>query len=78
MQPSSTRRSVSPVDSPFTPDQLTWLHLIRDHIASSLSIDPDDFDYSPFAQRGGLGRAHQLFGEQLPKLLEELNETLAA
>lgn len=22
--------------------------------------------------------AHQLFGEQLPKLLEELNETLAA
>ena len=27
---------------------------------------------------GGLGKAHQLFGEQLPKLLEELNEVLAA
>ncbi len=38
----------------------------------------DDFGYAPFAQRGGLGRAHQLFGEQLPQLLEELNETLAA
>lgn len=28
--------------------------------------------------RGGLGKAHQLFGEQLPKLLDELNEVLAA
>lgn len=62
----------------FRPDQLSWLRLIADHIATSLSIDPDDFGYSPFAQRGGLGKAHQLFGEQLPKLLEELNETLAA
>lgn len=39
---------------------------------------PDDFDYAPFSQRGGLGKAHQLFGEQLPKLLDELNEVLAA
>lgn len=41
-----------------------------------------------FAQRGGLGKAHQLFGGQLPKLpvrhslggggLDELNEVLAA
>jgi len=27
---------------------------------------------------GSLGKAHQLFGEQLPKLLDELNEVLAA
>ena len=33
---------------------------------------------APFNQRGGLGKAHQLFGEQLPKLLNELNEALAA
>jgi len=25
-----------------------------------------------------VGKAHQLFGEQLPKLLDELNEALAA
>ena len=62
----------------FTAEQLAWLHLIRDHIATSLSIEPDDFDYAPFSQRGGLGRAHQLFGDQLPKLLDELNEVLAA
>ena len=62
----------------FTPEQLAWLGLIRDHIATSLSIDPEDFAYTPFGERGGLGKAHQLFGEQLPKLLDELNTTLAA
>ena len=62
----------------FTPDQLSWLRLIRDHIATSLSIEPEDLDLSPFNQRGGLGKAHQLFGERLPKLLDELNEVLAA
>jgi type I restriction enzyme R subunit len=62
----------------FTPEQMAWLNLIREHIATSLSIEPDDFDYAPFSQQGGLGKAHQLFGEQLPKLLEELNEVLAA
>lgn len=34
--------------------------------------------YSPFSQRGGLGKAHQLFGSELPGLLDELNEALAA
>ena len=53
-------------------------NLIRDHIATAIRIEPDDFNYAPFTQRGGLGRAHQLFGAQLPQLLEELNETLAA
>ena len=62
----------------FTPEQLDWLNLIRDHIATSLSIDPEDLELSPFNQRGGLGKAHQLFGEQLPDLLDELNEVLAA
>ena len=62
----------------FTADQLAWLNLIRDHIATSLSIDPEDFEFAPFNQRGGLGKAHQLFGEQLPQLLDELNQVLAA
>ena len=62
----------------FAPEKLAWLGLIRDHIATSLSIEPDDFEYAPFSQRSGLGKAHQLFDEQLPKLLGELNEVLAA
>jgi len=62
----------------FTDEQVAWLSLIRDHIATSLSIEADDLDLSPFNQRGGLGKAHQLFGERLPALLNELNEALAA
>jgi type I restriction enzyme, R subunit len=62
----------------FTTEQRAWLQLMRDHIATSLSIEPDDFDYSPFTQRGGLGKAHQLFGAELNQLLGELNEVLAA
>ena len=62
----------------FSGEQLAWLNLIRDHIATAISIEPDDLELSPFNQRGGLGKAHQLFGEQLPKLLDELNAVLAA
>jgi type I restriction enzyme, R subunit len=62
----------------FTPEQLAWLKLIRDHVATSLSIEPDDLDLSPFHQQGGLGKAHQLFGDQLPLLLDELNTVLSA
>jgi len=62
----------------FNAEQLAWLNLIRDHIATAISIEPEDLELSPFSQRGGLGKAHQLFGEQLPSLLDELNEVLAA
>lgn len=65
-------------DVMFNPEQRAWLELIRDHIATAISIEPEDFNYAPFSQRGGLGKAHQLFGDELPKLLEELNEALAA
>jgi type I restriction enzyme, R subunit len=43
-----------------------------------LERPPKDFELSPVDQRGGQGKAHQLFGEQLPRLLNELNEALAA
>lgn len=62
----------------FTDEQRQWLEAIRDHIATSLAIQVDDFDYVPFAQRGGLGKANQVFGEDLGPLLNEMNEVLAA
>ena len=76
--PASDVHPSSFIFHPLTAEQLSWLHLIRDHIATSLSIELDDLDYTPFNQEGGLGKAHQLFGDHLPKLLEELNEALAA
>jgi len=62
----------------FSSDQRRWLEMIRDHIAANLGIDPSDFDYAPFAQEGGLGKVHQLFGPNLNKIIDELNGTLAA
>ena len=62
----------------FTPEQREWLKMIKDHIASSLSIDMDDFDYTPFAEKGGLVKASQLFGDTLDTILETLNEQLVA
>jgi type I restriction enzyme R subunit len=60
----------------FTPEQLEWLERIRDHVATSLGITVDDFSYTPFVESGGLGRAAQVFGDDLRPLLDELNEAL--
>lgn len=34
--------------------------------------------YASFTQLGGIGKAHDLFGDSLPALLEELKAVLAA
>ena len=62
----------------FTAEQRQWLELIRDHVAAALTIEQDDFESSPFIQRGGLGKAYQLFGDKLTNILQSLNERLAA
>jgi len=76
--PSHSGESRNPPSNSFSEEQMKWLHMIRDHIAANLSIDTDDFDYAPFAGEGGLGKVHQLFGEELPVILDELNQGLAA
>lgn len=62
----------------FNEEQMAWLHMIRDHIASSIHIDRDDLDMSPFDGKGGLGKMYQLFGAKMDQVLDELNEALAA
>ena len=62
----------------FTPGQRKWLDAIKDHIASSLRIEREDFEAVPFNQWGGLGGVYQAFGKDLDAVLAELNERLAA
>ena len=62
----------------FTAEQRQWLDAIRDHIATSLRIEKDDFDETPFSERGGLGRLYEVFGGEMDLVLAELNEVLAA
>ncbi len=61
----------------FTVDQRRWLDAIKDHIAGSLAIEQDDLEEIPFNSIGGLGRAFELFGDQLTGILNELNMRLA-
>ena len=60
----------------FTPEQKEWLTMIKDHIATSLSIGVEDFELAPFYEKGGAARAYQLFGSGLNTTLEELNKVL--
>jgi len=62
----------------FSEEQMEWLRMMKDTIARSIHLDRDDFDLSPFAEKGGLGRLWKLFGERTFPLIEELNETLVA
>jgi len=62
----------------FTEEQMMWLRDIRDHVMRSIHIGKDDFDYVPFASRGGLGKFYQLFGSDYESLLVELNGVLVA
>jgi len=62
----------------FTEEQHAWLKLIRDHIATSFHLDPEDLDYSPFDAQGGIGKMHQLFGDEMNTLIDELNGALVA
>ena len=62
----------------FSPEQLDWLRMIKDHVVSSYHIEIDDLDYTPFDAKGGKGKMHQLFGNQMNEIINELNEVLAA
>lgn len=62
----------------FTPEQVGWLEMMRDHVATSLEMTVEDFDYAPFAEAGGRGKAAQVFGDGLRDVLAELNGVLAA
>lgn len=62
----------------FTKEQMNWLYLIRDHIATSVHLDLEDLDYTPFDSLGGRGKLNQLFGAEMETIIEELNEALVA
>jgi type I restriction enzyme R subunit len=62
----------------FSPEQMNWLTMLKDHIATSLEVGVDDLELAPFHEKGGPVKAYETFGTDLNKLLEELNEVLAA
>jgi len=61
----------------FSEEQMQWLRMIKDHIAGSFHVEVDDLDYTPFDAKGGRGKMHQLFGDEMNEIINELNEVLA-
>jgi type I restriction enzyme, R subunit len=62
----------------FTEEQMQWLRMIKDYVASSFHVEKDDFELDPFNKNGGLGKMWQLFGNKTDDIINELNEVLAA
>jgi type I restriction enzyme R subunit len=62
----------------FTEEQGRWLDKIAEHVATSLAIELEDFQDGWFAQRGSLGKAHDLFGDRLAVIVADLNRVLVA
>jgi type I restriction enzyme R subunit len=62
----------------FTEEQMVWLRMLKDHIATSFTVEINDLNYAPFDSSGGVGRLHQLFGNQFSETLHDLNSSLTA
>jgi type I restriction enzyme, R subunit len=62
----------------FTEEQMAWLRMIKEHIASSFHLEREDLEYAPFDSKGGLGKMWLLFGEKTDEIINELNEELVA
>ncbi len=60
----------------FTKEQIDWLEMIKNHISTSISIGMDDFELSPFHEKGGAVKVYGLFGNELNNILDELSEVL--
>ncbi|HRK28428.1 MAG TPA: type I restriction-modification enzyme R subunit C-terminal domain-containing protein [Chitinophagales bacterium] len=62
----------------FTKDQMDWLYMLKEQIATSVHVEADDLDYTPFDAKGGRGKMWQLFGDEMETIINELNEALAS
>ena len=38
---------------------------MKENIASDMGISTESFEYTPFGEHGGIGRAAQVFGDQI-------------
>lgn len=62
----------------FSKEQMDWLYMLKEQIATSVHIEAVDLDYTPFDAKGGRGKMWQLFGDEMETIINELNEALAA
>lgn len=64
--------------APFTPEQMTWLEMIRDYIAKNASIQVRALEAGLFKKNGGAAKYCRLFGDKWESIINELNYALIA
>ena len=62
----------------FNEEQMNWLRMMKEHIASSFHIEVDDMDRTPFDAHGGRGMMFKIFGYEMNTVISEMNEAMAA
>ena len=62
----------------FNEEQMNWLRMMKEHIATSFHIEVENLDYTPFDAIGGRGMMFQLFGTEMNSIISEMNGALAA
>jgi type I restriction enzyme R subunit len=62
----------------WTSEQMEWLNMIKDQIATSATVEMEDFESAPFHEKGGTLKIIKLFGDNLNNIINELNEALVA
>ena len=60
-----------------TPEQRWWLDRIAEQIGLNLSVEPADFDYGEFFDKGGRVGAMRTLGHAWQDVIGELNTVLA-
>ena len=61
----------------FNEEQMNWLRMMKEHIATSVHIEVEDLDYTPFDAIGGRGKMFQLFGTGMNAVISEMNAAVA-
>ncbi len=60
----------------YTEEEMEWLRMMKDYLASFLEIDMLSFNQPPFVSKGGAAKAYNLFGPDLNRIMYEFNEQL--
>jgi type I restriction enzyme R subunit len=62
-----------------TTEQTAWVQYIKEHLIQNLTLDKEDFDYSPILERhGGWGRFRKVFNEEAETIIQQINAAIAA
>jgi type I restriction enzyme, R subunit len=60
-------------------EQMAWIQYIKQHLIENLTLDKEDFEYSPILERhGGWGKFKKVFEKDAEGLIVEINAAIAA